>query len=132
MTSATDTLTIGVEEEFQLVARRSKELASGYDALMRHATPEISKHMRPGGEDRSTMCLRLVCDSMEQLGTADHMAHLRYMLTDGYLTGSERQIRAYERRNRLSDVRDMLVSETMKGIDLSTALPLAPRRWFPR
>lgn len=40
-------LSIGVEEEFQIVDGRTLELTSGFDALMRHATDEIRSHMHP-------------------------------------------------------------------------------------
>jgi carboxylate-amine ligase len=40
-------LRLGVEEEYPLVDRRSRELAPGFDAVMRRATDEIKERVRP-------------------------------------------------------------------------------------
>jgi glutamate---cysteine ligase / carboxylate-amine ligase len=67
----------------------------------------------------------LVAESMDVLGTTDQLAHLRGMLEPEYRTGAERQLEAFERRGDLGDVVALLRRETVRGIALADALPLA-------
>ncbi len=70
--------------------------------------------------------LDLVRHAFEQLGTEEQLRYLRGMLAPEYRTGAERQIAAYSKRNSLDDVVRLLMQETLRDIDLSAALPLAP------
>jgi glutamate---cysteine ligase / carboxylate-amine ligase len=67
----------------------------------------------------------LVAESMDLLGTTDQLAHLHGMLEPEYRTGAERQLEAFERRGDLLDVVALLRRETVRGIALADALPLA-------
>jgi carboxylate-amine ligase len=84
--------------------------------------------------------LDLVSDAADHLGTASEIALLRSMLETGYQTGSERQVAVFKKRYDAHDVTRFLMEETMRGIDLSAAMPLAEdaaptsdtgRRWSP-
>src|SRR5579883_846856 len=54
-------LSLGVEEEFQIVDAESGELASGYEALMQRATDEIHRHMKPEFLQCVVECITDVC-----------------------------------------------------------------------
>ncbi len=75
--------------------------------------------------DAIAAALDLVGDAAAELGTTAHINHLRDMLAPGYLCGAERQIAAYKKRYDARDATRMLMEETMRGIDLKAALPLA-------
>ena len=67
----------------------------------------------------------LVSDAAAELGTTTYLDHVRQMLAPSYRTGAERQIAAYKKRDDPRDVTRMLMEETLRGIDLTTAMPLA-------
>jgi carboxylate-amine ligase len=68
----------------------------------------------------------LVAPAMEALGAARELAHLRAMLAPGYQSGAEWQIAAFQQHHDPADAAHMLIAETLRGIDLDAALPLAP------
>ncbi len=72
--------------------------------------------------------LDLIAPAAADLGLMPYMAHLRQMLTTGYLSGADRQIAA-DRKGKAGDttrqaVVEFLMQETMAGIDPRAALPL--------
>ncbi len=71
--------------------------------------------------------LDLIAPAAEVLGAERELAHLRAMLADDYQTGAEKQLAAYEQRHSLDDVLKLLQRETLAGIRLEDALPLARR-----
>ena len=68
----------------------------------------------------------LVNDAALELGSAREMQHLRGMLEPGYLCGAERQIAAFQEHRNPTDASRLLMEETLRDIDLTQTLPLAP------
>lgn len=76
--------------------------------------------------DALAEAIDLVAPAMAALGAARELAHLHAMLASGYQSGAERQLAAFQQHHDPSDAAHMLVAETLRGIDPSAALPLAP------
>jgi glutamate---cysteine ligase / carboxylate-amine ligase len=75
-------LTLGVEEEFQIVDMATTELASGFNDLIQHATPMLHEHMKPEFLQCVIECITDVCPDVAAIhratqtlrATAIHMA----------------------------------------------------------
>ncbi|HKD75170.1 MAG TPA: glutamate-cysteine ligase family protein, partial [Ktedonobacterales bacterium] len=65
MSTTQDALTLGVEEEFQIIEAASAELAHGFEALMRGATAEIKQHMKPEFLQCVVECVTGICSDVE-------------------------------------------------------------------
>src|SRR5262245_38531546 len=61
-----DALTLGVEEEFQIIHTSTLELTPGFDALMRHATDAIRARMHPEYYQCVLETTTAVCSSVEE------------------------------------------------------------------
>jgi glutamate---cysteine ligase / carboxylate-amine ligase len=68
--------------------------------------------------------LDLVADAMIELGAEEELLHLREMIHPRARCGAERQLAVYH-QDGAQGVAHMLMRETMAGIDLRRALPLA-------
>ncbi len=75
--------------------------------------------------DAIASALDLVTDAAADLGTLAEIGFLRSMLDPHYRCGAERQIEAYKQRYDPRDATRLLMEETLRDIDLGTALPLA-------
>src|SRR5271166_913861 len=62
-----DVLSVGVEEEYQIVDAPTAELASAYDDLMLAATPEIREQIKPEFLQCVAECITKPCDSVAAL-----------------------------------------------------------------
>lgn len=61
MSRSQEVVSLGVEEEFQIVSAATGELASGFDALMSRATDAIHHHMKPEFLQCVVECITDVC-----------------------------------------------------------------------
>jgi glutamate---cysteine ligase / carboxylate-amine ligase len=69
----------------------------------------------------------MIAPAMQELGTDRELRYLRGMLAPAYQSGAEKQIAVYRRSGNAIDTARVLMSETLAGIDMSTALSLAPQ-----
>jgi carboxylate-amine ligase len=60
----TEPLTLGVEEEFQVVDRRTLDLTSGFARLMRRATPAIAERLKKEYYRSVVECVTPICHNM--------------------------------------------------------------------
>lgn len=59
-----DKLTVGVEEEFQLVDANTMELAHGFDAMMRYASENARQYMKPEFLQCVVECITEPCETI--------------------------------------------------------------------
>ncbi len=66
--------------------------------------------------------LTFVRDVEDELGTGRYLAHIQSMLEPGYVSGAYLQTQTFEQHQNTEAVAHMLVRETLKGINMSTAI----------
>jgi len=67
MSSLSSALTIGVEEEFQIVSSCTAELVNGYEIMMKRATPAIRKQLKSEFLQCVVESITKVCDSVDEI-----------------------------------------------------------------
>jgi carboxylate-amine ligase len=65
--------------------------------------------------------LAWVREVADEIGVSRYLAHIQSMLEPGYLCGAELQLQTFERHQSIDAVISMLMLETLRGVDMSTA-----------
>jgi glutamate---cysteine ligase / carboxylate-amine ligase len=89
--------------------------------------PELARQQPTPTVQLIRETLDLIGPAAEALGALRELSHLHQMVSDGFQTGAEKQLIAFERRFSLDDVLKCIEGETRAGISPPDALPLARR-----
>lgn len=99
----------------------------GLDATVANFATQSNMPMRAAIHE----LLDFVADVASDLGSTDEMAFLRALLESSRGTGADRQIAAYQQRENIQDVLELLVQETLQGIEQSSLLPASQGQVYP-
>ena len=105
--------TVGIEEEFQMVDRRTGHLCPRIQTIMEKGYPIFGDlSMRQSISE----LLDFVDEVLEDLGSRREIDYLRTLLCDPWGTGADRQIALYQRTHSIEAVLRLLMQQTMQGL----------------